>query len=112
MRFLLSVRFHLVFAVNGEEALSKFDGNMIDLVLMDIMMPGTDGYGAYDGIRKAKKGKNVPVVAVTARAMAGEREKILSFGFDGYVSKPIDSETLIATIEKLLRSRINGGSHE
>ncbi|HNX60406.1 MAG TPA: ATP-binding protein, partial [Spirochaetota bacterium] len=112
LRFLLSDRYHLVFAENGEKACAEFDGNRIDLVLMDIMMPGTDGYGAYDRIRKTEKGKRVPIVAVTARAMSGEREKILAYGFNDYVSKPIDSETLVETIEKLLKSHINGGSHE
>lgn len=112
LRFLLSDRYHLVFARNGDEACAEFDGNRIDLVLMDIMMPGTDGYTAYDRIRGTEKGKGVPIVAVTARAMTGEREKILAYGFDAYVSKPIDSGTLIETIEKLLESHINGGSHE
>lgn len=106
--YLLGDDYDLVFASGGEEAVSLFAKQRPDLVLMDIMMPGLDGFGALERIRSQRGGGDVPVIAVTARAMKGDRESILGAGFDGYVSKPIDGDALVGEIERHMANRRKG----
>ncbi|MEE2779626.1 MAG: response regulator [Myxococcota bacterium] len=74
-----------------------------DLVLLDISLPGMDGVAVLAEIRGDEELKSLPVIALTAHAMAGDEESFLEKGFDAYVSKPIvDEDVLIATIEELL----------
>ncbi|MCU7551766.1 ATP-binding protein [Chitinophagaceae bacterium LB-8] len=80
-------------ANNGIEAIEKLRANVYDLILMDIQMPQMDGYTATRQIRNHLK-LNTPIVAMTAHAMAGEREKCLSYGMNEYISKPIQEEQL------------------
>jgi CheY-like chemotaxis protein len=99
LAFLLADSYDIIFANDGNEAVRLFGEKKPGLVLMDIVMPGLDGFGALKKIRALPGGGSVPVVAVTARAMKGERERILGAGFDGYISKPIDGDNLIGAIE-------------
>jgi PAS domain S-box-containing protein len=101
--YLLSDRYDLVFARNGKEACAMFAAVNPDLVLMDISMPEMDGILALERIRSDEVNKNIPVIAVTARAMKGEKEKILGYGFNSYISKPIDEELLIKVMHSLLK---------
>jgi CheY-like chemotaxis protein len=89
-------------AVNGVEALQKAHETAFDLILMDVMMPEMDGFEATREIRKDSEGKNVstPIIALTANAMKGDREKCLESGMDDYISKPIHPEDVFQTIEK------------
>ena len=75
-----------------------------DLVLMDLQMPEMDGFAATAAIRELEKttGRHLPIVAMTARAMKGDRECCLAAGMDGYVAKPVNPKELLATIESLL----------
>lgn len=74
----------------------------IGLVLIDMMMPGMDGYEAIRIIRSTEQYATIPVIAVTAQAMSGDKEKCLAAGADGYIAKPIDVDKLVAVIEKWL----------
>lgn len=89
---------------DGQEALAGFAQNKPDLVLMDISLPGMDGYEILQRMRKDPQLKMLPVVALTAHAMVGDREKYLAKGFDEYLSKPIiDVDNLKNIIAKLLK---------
>ncbi len=72
----------------------------VDVVLMDMMMPEMDGYEAIPIIKQIENRKNVPVLAVTAQAMTGDREKCLQAGADGYISKPIDLDRLLEVLDE------------
>jgi len=102
-RMMLDDQYNLIFAVNGIEVVSLFNEHQPDLVIMDILMPVMNGYKAFTEIRKITKGENVPVIAVTARAMNNEKADILTYGFNEYISKPIDDEILLAVIAKFFR---------
>jgi len=101
IKLMLERRYDLVFAENGSEAVEKYFAEKPDLVLMDIMMPESTGFDAFSEIsRRRTSDDKTSIIALTARAMTSEREKILAFGFNDYVSKPIDEELLIYIIEK------------
>lgn len=74
----------------------------IKVVLLDMMLPETDGYEALPAIKAVEKYKGIPVLAVTAQAMAGDRERCLRAGADGYVSKPVDIDELIRLMNALI----------
>jgi signal transduction histidine kinase/HAMP domain-containing protein/CheY-like chemotaxis protein len=81
----------------------------VDLILMDVMMPGMDGYATMAAIRKIPRFTNLPIIAVTARAMPGDRDKSLSAGANGYVTKPVDTEELLACMERWIISSSGSG---
>lgn len=72
----------------------------ISYILLDMMMPGMDGYEALPKIKANARLAHIPVVAVTAQAMAGDREKCLAAGADAYVSKPVDIDRLVALLQE------------
>lgn len=74
----------------------------IKVVLLDMMLPETDGYEALPEMKAAGPYKDIPVIAVTAQAMAGDRERCLRAGADGYVSKPVDIDELIRLMNSLI----------
>lgn len=91
---------NLICAYNGREAIDKLEQNPnVDIVLMDIMMPVMDGYEAMETIRQNDKFKNIPMLAVTAKALEGEREKCKQSGATDYISKPVNNELLISKIK-------------
>ncbi len=88
---------------SGPAALAALDAARPDLVLLDISLPGMDGVEVLRQIRHAPSLAGLPVVALTAHAMAGDREKYLRLGFDDYVTKPIvDESVLLAAIRRLI----------
>ena len=97
--------FYVDIASNGQEAVDKVRGhpNAFDLVLMDIQMPVMDGFQATDAIRKAGF-RNLPIVAMTAHAMKGYREKCMAAGMNGYLTKPIRKEAVLSVIKTQIKS--------
>jgi signal transduction histidine kinase/CheY-like chemotaxis protein len=97
--------FEVVLANNGQEAVDAVQKNPFDAVLMDIQMPVMDGYAASQEIRNLKSEiRNVPVIAMTAHAMAGDRDKSLAAGMNGHVAKPINPQELFATLLKWVKT--------
>ena len=88
---------------NGMEVVDGLANDIPDLVLLDISLPGMDGTEVLEWIRAQDALSGLPVIALTAHAMSGDREKYLDMGFDDYVTKPIvDEEVLMGAIERLL----------
>src|SRR5712692_3756976 len=105
---LLEKRGHkVVVAGNGLEALAALKKESFDQVFMDVQMPEMDGYEATAAIREAERdsGRHQPVIALTAHAMKGDREKCLAAGMDGYLSKPIRPQELDEVLEEYLRNQ-------
>jgi two-component system cell cycle response regulator DivK len=106
LQALLADRYELVEFDNGADALAGLRARLPDLVLLDISLPGMDGNEILGRIRDDERLRPLPVIALTAHAMAGDREKYLNAGFDDYITKPIVDETLlIAAIERWLARR-------
>lgn len=103
LQAILGDRYDLTEYDNGVTALQGIASDRPDLVLLDISLPGMDGNEILQRIRKDATLRALPVIALTAHAMAGDREKFLAAGFDDYITKPIVDETqLFGAIERLL----------
>lgn len=89
-------------ASSGPEALEILDSSDQNIILMDIMMPGMDGYEAIRNIKSKRSIQTIPVIAVTAKAMKGDKEKCLESGADDYMSKPVNLSDLVLKIEALI----------
>lgn len=89
-------------AIDGQEGVEQFEINNPDLILMDIQMPIKNGYDATIEIRSHKKGDKIPIIALTAGIMVGEKDKCLEFGMNDYVSKPITEDDLDLILRKWL----------
>ena len=101
-RVLVADGYSVVEAINAKQAIEKLESNDIDLILMDINMPDMDGYTLTAKIKAIQKFSKIPIVAVTANVMRGDREKSLEAGCDGYIQKPIDIDTLSLQIERFI----------
>jgi two-component system, sensor histidine kinase and response regulator len=102
----------VVLAENGREALDALYRETVDLVLMDLQMPVMDGLEAIAAVRKKEVGTGVhlPIVALTAHAMKGDRERCLAAGADDYLIKPIHTPALLATLDRIRTAKITEGS--
>ena len=98
---------NIITAIDGKEALSMLGKNkQTDIVLLDMMMPEMDGYETATAIRKDKEWKNLPVIAVTAKAMMGDREKCISAGASDYITKPVDVDQLLSLLRVWLYDKL------
>jgi len=111
LRELLEARgYTVVEACDGQEALHMIELTQPDLLLLDISMPVLDGFAVVRKIRENPRLASLPVVAVTAIAMQGDRQRILNSNFDGYLSKPVDSRSLAGELERLLSKQADNVS--
>ena len=102
---VLSMRGHAVTGLpGGETLLETFQSEPFQLVLLDIQLPGKDGYQLLEDLKGSRLALP-PVVALTAHAMSGDREKAMQAGFDGYLTKPIDVGSFGGEVEKFLKGR-------
>ena len=106
-RVLGAEGYSVIEAINGKQATEKLESNLVDLILMDINMPDMDGYTLTAKIKAIQKYSKIPIVAVTANVMRGDREKSLEAGCDGYIQKPIDIDTLAQQIERFITRSTN-----
>ena len=98
-KVLEDLKMNVVTAIDGKEALKVLEElNDVDIVLLDMMMPNMDGYETSAAIRKNEKYRHLPIIAVTAKAMTGDREKCISAGASDYVTKPVDPDQLASLI--------------
>ena len=106
VRRILEARGYTVLeADNGVTGLATAQEAMPDLILMDLSMPDMDGYETSQQIKSIPQLQHIPIVALTAHAMRGDREKALAAGCDGYISKPIDARALPGQIARFLNKR-------
>jgi len=99
-RRLIRKGYEVCIAVNGAESLTKVETENPDIVLMDMSLPILNGWEATQKIKSNPKTKHIPIIALTAHAMAEDREKALEMGCDDYQSKPVDLKKLIERINK------------
>jgi len=119
-QFLLTAQGYVVYeATTGPEALELARSHRPNLILMDLRLPGLDGYAVTRALKDDELTKQIPVIALTAFAMEGDREKAFEAGCDDYITKPIDTRSFPAAVHRFLRRRSaeqvepgDGNSHE
>jgi CheY-like chemotaxis protein len=105
MCYLLRAFGHTVLAArDGAEGIEMSRREMLDVIICDVHLPGVDGYEVAQYLKKHPVLRQIPLVAVTALAMVGDREKLLAAGFDGYIDKPIDPERFVKQIEAFIKN--------
>jgi two-component system, cell cycle response regulator DivK len=106
-RILLSEDYTLLEAQNARDALQVLETTHPDLILMDINMPDMDGYTLTAQIKSLPGFERIPIVALTANVMRGDKEKTMEAGCDGYIQKPIDIDHLTREVERFITRRTN-----
>ncbi len=101
-RRLLKKGYELVMAVDGEQGIEMARAEAPDLILMDISLPGLDGWEATRRLKAMPETQAIPIIALTAHAMAGDREKCLEAGCNDYDTKPVELPRLLGKIQELL----------
>ena len=99
---ILEEHFHILQASDGHQGISMALERKPDLVLMDLSLPGIDGWTAIKKLKANPTTRKIPIVVLTAHAMIGDKEKAINFGCDAYLTKPIDERLLFRTIRKFL----------
>jgi two-component system, cell cycle response regulator DivK len=104
-RRLLRKGYEVVMAVDGEQAVAMAQSEKPDLILMDMSLPVIDGWEATRRVKAAETSSSIPIIALTAHAMSGDRERALNAGCDDYDTKPIEMPRLLEKIDALLARR-------
>ena len=98
---LRSRGYHCVSSSNVSDAVAMLkSGTGIKIILMDMMMADMDGYEAIPRIKNLAEGEHIPIIAVTAQAMVGDKERCLAAGADGYIAKPVDVDALLSLMKQ------------
>jgi two-component system, cell cycle response regulator DivK len=105
VKVLRNKGFETVTAVDGEEAIEKAVSEKPDLILLDISLPKLDGYEVAKRLKNMEEYKEIPIVAFTAHAMKGDREKVIVAGFEGYISKPINIREFPDQVKLYIRGK-------
>jgi two-component system, cell cycle response regulator DivK len=101
--FLLTKNGHdVIQATNGESGIARAAQELPDLILLDIQLPGMDGYAVAEALRRNPAIAHIPIIAVTSYAMTGDRERILAAGCTSYIEKPINPETFPLEVSQFL----------
>jgi two-component system cell cycle response regulator DivK len=95
-------------ALNGEEGIARARTQLPDLILMDISIPVIDGWEATQILKRDPATKHIPIIALTAHALASDREKAMEVGCDGYLAKPCEPRAVVAEVQRFL-GRADGG---
>jgi CheY-like chemotaxis protein len=103
-RRLIRRGYEVVMAVNGEEGITAAKAEYPDLILMDLSLPVIDGWEATRRLKAEPNTRRIPVIGLTAHAMAGDREKVIDAGCDDYDTKPVELPRLLQKIEALLHA--------
>ncbi len=100
---LKAKKYNCISAISAQQGLKMLSSNKnIGVVLMDMMMPEMDGYEAIGKMKGDDELKDIPIIAITAQAMTGDREKCIEAGADGYISKPVDVNELLELLNLLI----------
>jgi two-component system cell cycle response regulator DivK len=105
VKVLRNKGYEMVQAADGEEALEKAVAERPDLILLDISLPKLDGYEVAKRLKSMEEFQEIPIVAFTAHAMKGDREKVIVAGFEGYISKPINVRELPDQVKSFIRGK-------
>jgi two-component system cell cycle response regulator DivK len=105
IKVLKNKGYEIIEAVDGEEAIEKAISEKPDLILLDISLPKLDGYEVAKRLKSMEEFQEIPIVAFTAHAMKGDREKVIAGGFEGYISKPINVREFPDQIRLYLRGK-------
>jgi CheY-like chemotaxis protein len=95
---------HVYMALNAEEALARFECMRPELILMDLQLPGMDGLELTRKLKAEAPTSDIPIVAITSYAMKGDEERAAAAGCDGYITKPIDTRTIVDTLCEIIRA--------
>jgi CheY-like chemotaxis protein len=95
------VGYEVIEAVDGQDALKKAYSGSFDLIILDLQMPKIDGFGVLEALRQDVRFAKVPILALTASAMQGDRERAMAAGFSSYIAKPVDLNFLRSEIDRL-----------
>jgi two-component system, cell cycle response regulator DivK len=111
MSFLLGAHGHTVLSAHdGESGIELARSERPDLILCDVQLPRLDGYGVVRLLKSEAASRSIPLIAVTAFAMVGDRDKMLAAGFDGYLPKPITPETFVGEVDLYLPAQLRSTS--
>jgi len=105
VKVLRNKGYEMVEAADGEEAVEKAVAEKPDLILLDISLPKLDGYEVAKRLKSLEEFHEIPIVAFTAHAMKGDREKAIIAGFEGYISKPVDIRDLPVQVKSFIRGK-------